>query len=318
MKKIKISIILPIYNSEKYLRKCLDSILGQSLKEIEVIAINDGSSDKSLDILNSYIDGRLSIINQKNLGVSYARNKGLEISTGKYIICLDSDDWIEKNYLYEIYKEAEKRQLDILISDYFLDIGEDSFYKEDIKQNELEIISGEKYIASFFKKNLQGFNVNKLFKRDIIEYNNISYDEKVTFMEDTLFLMKIAKKATRIGKINKAYYHYVQHADNTTKKIKIKHLESVEIVFDNLKIEFKNNKQILSLINEKEVNCLCWGIFNLKDKEKNSNIIEKFLKKLKSNKTNLIKEKKIIKKIIKLFPFKITIKLLKLLYNLKK
>lgn len=120
MNEIKISVIIPIYNSEKFLRQCLDSVLNQTLQDIEVICVNDGSIDKSSSILEEYaeMDKRIKVIDQKNQGLSEARNSGLKIARGRYISFLDSDDWIE-NDMYEcMYHKGLENDLDVVMCTY--------------------------------------------------------------------------------------------------------------------------------------------------------------------------------------------------------
>ena len=107
MNKVKISVIVPVYNVEKYLRKCLDSITSQNLKEVEIIVVNDCSPDGSLKIIQEYIkkDKRITLVNkEKNEGLASARNSGLEIAKGEYILHIDSDDWIEQDYFKDMYE----------------------------------------------------------------------------------------------------------------------------------------------------------------------------------------------------------------------
>ena len=113
--KCKISIIIPVYNAEKYLRKCLDSVINQTLKEIEIICINDGSTDLSLSILKKYAtcDNRIKIINQENQGVAIARNNGLKYATGEYIGYVDSDDYVSSIFFELLYNNAKKYNADI-------------------------------------------------------------------------------------------------------------------------------------------------------------------------------------------------------------
>ncbi|MDD4372210.1 MAG: glycosyltransferase family 2 protein [Anaerostipes sp.] len=118
---IKVSIIVPVYNGEKYLRECIDSILTQSLKEMEVVIVNDGSQDNSLEICKSYVgDDRIKIINQKNLGTSIARKNGIKAAQGKYCMFSDQDDFFCKKDAFEkLYDEMEKKQLSILQYSYY-------------------------------------------------------------------------------------------------------------------------------------------------------------------------------------------------------
>ena len=126
MKQIKISVIVPVYNTSKFLEKCLNSIIEQNFKDIEIIIINDCSTDNSLKIINGFIkiDSRIILINkEKNEGLSAARNSGIEIARGEYILHIDSDDWIEENYFKNIYENAINNQADMVISDYYLDFN---------------------------------------------------------------------------------------------------------------------------------------------------------------------------------------------------
>ncbi len=119
MNALKVSLIIPVYNTEKYLRQCLDSVISQTFKEFECICINDGSTDNSLPILQEYInkDIRFKLIDKKNEGVSVARNTGIQNATGKYIVFIDSDDWITKDYIEVLYNTIEKYDCDLVSSD---------------------------------------------------------------------------------------------------------------------------------------------------------------------------------------------------------
>lgn len=121
MSKIKVSVIIPAYNAEKYIKMTVESIINQTLKEIEVIIINDGSTDNTLSIINELEkkDDRIIIINNENKGVSYSRNIGIKKSRGEYLAFIDADDWIEKNYLKDTYNIAEKQELDIVLTDIY-------------------------------------------------------------------------------------------------------------------------------------------------------------------------------------------------------
>lgn len=119
---LKYSFIIPIYNIENYIRKCVDSILNQEYKNFEIILINDGSTDESLNICNNYaqIDKRVKVINQSNTGVNVARIKGIEAASGKYICCVDGDDFIEKDYLSIIENYTLEDNIDIICFNYYV------------------------------------------------------------------------------------------------------------------------------------------------------------------------------------------------------
>ena len=114
-----ISIVVPIYNAEKYLNKCLDSLINQTKKELEFILINDGSTDNSEKIITSYHDKRIKYFKNKNQGIGKTRNFGIEKATGKYLMFLDSDDYLAEETCELLYQKAEKRQADLIVFDYY-------------------------------------------------------------------------------------------------------------------------------------------------------------------------------------------------------
>lgn len=177
MEKIKISVIVPIYNTSLYLEKCLRSIMDQSLEEIEIICVNDGSIDNSLEILKeiSKEEKRIKIINQINQGVSKARNEAIRIAKGKYCLNIDSDDWIESKYLEDMYNTAESNDSDIVISDIFFDFKytpTKNYVLKDLNIKDNKIITGKEYIEIFIKDNFYGYTWNKLIKRELYIKNN--------------------------------------------------------------------------------------------------------------------------------------------------
>ena len=127
MESIKISVIIPVYNVEKYIRECVESVLNQTLKDIEIIAVNDGSRDNSIKIIEEYLsDARLRIINKENGGASFARNIGMKAARGEYIYFIDSDDFIEEDVLEILYRNSESEKMDIVCSCF-------SFYNDKTK-----------------------------------------------------------------------------------------------------------------------------------------------------------------------------------------
>ena len=231
-KGIKISIIIPIYNAEKYLKRCIESIINQSLKEIEIICVNDGSIDNSLEILKKFQekDKRIIIINKENGGASSARNAALRKAQGKYCLNIDSDDWIEERYLEDIYNRAQKEDLDITITDIifeYQDKNKDNYTITDLKIKNNEVITGKEYVKKFFIENSYGYTWNKLIKRELYIENNIYYDEKIFLLEDLEALMMLSYYATKIGKLNKAYYHYIQGENNGSQKVKVARLNDI-------------------------------------------------------------------------------------------
>ncbi len=218
----KVSVIIPVYNVEAYLRECLDSVINQTLKEIEIICVDDGSTDNSLEILKEYAkkDNRISVLTQENLHAGVARNAGLAVAGGEYLSFLDSDDFFELNMLEETYNKAKQDEADICIfGSYVYDDGK----KKDIKK--------VSYLEKFIKKspfNPKEFSKDiflisspnawtKLFKKDIVKENNVFFENYIT-CNDITFVSLMLTLAHRISLIN---YPYVHYRINTTKKTRL-------------------------------------------------------------------------------------------------
>ena len=249
MDKIKVSVIVPVYNVEKYIDKCLTSISNQTLKEIEIIVINDGSTDNTLELLlrKEKEDSRIKIINQSNKGLAKTRNIGLKYSKGKYIIHIDGDDWIENNYLEDMFKFAEKNNLDMVVTDYWeelLEINKKIYRKIDISP---EIINSSRFRELFYQRKINNSLWNKMIKREIIFKNGIYSLENVTIGEDLAVIIRLMYFLNKIGKINKAYYHYNRHSLSMTKQKKAKFLYSYLNIFDVLEVELIKLKKVIKL-----------------------------------------------------------------------
>lgn len=224
--KPKVSIIVPIYNVDKYLSRCLDSILNQSLKEIEIIAVNDGSTDKSYEILLDYqkSDPRLKVINKKNGGVSAARNTGLEQVSGEYIGFVDPDDWIDSYMYEELYKTAQVEEVDVVMCSYIREFGSHSKKKqfhmpEQVKFTGFEV--HEKVVRKLIGPlgeeignpellDAWGTVWSKLYKASLIRENHIKFTDlhEIGTNEDSLFNIEALYKAQSFVYVNKHFYHY--------------------------------------------------------------------------------------------------------------
>lgn len=204
-----ISVIIPIYNAEKYLHRCISSTLAARTDSIEIILINDGSTDNSFEIINQYAakDSRIIAIHQSNSGVSKARNTGIENSSGKWIYFLDSDDWIEPDYLLNFIKNVEG--FDLVIQGFTKDY-ENTSEKKDItfhpKQNlqNYEVIE----MLQHRKDAHNGYLWHRLFKRSIIEENHIRFTEGCNFAEDGLFFLQYMKFVGKTNVLNTLGHHY--------------------------------------------------------------------------------------------------------------
>lgn len=212
---IKVSIVVPVYNVEKYLKESLDSAVNQSLKDIEIIAVNDGSTDNSSEILKVYEEkySNFKVINQENKGLSGARNTGIVECKGEYIYFLDSDDYIDLNSMEYCYKEAKKDNLDILTFDAetFLDeqsniaeINKEGFYRENLIES--KTMSGEEfYIYSNRKGAYRAPVWLNFYKREFIEKNNLIFYEGIVH-EDEIHTSKSFILAKKIKYIPKRFF----------------------------------------------------------------------------------------------------------------
>lgn len=205
-----ISVIIPVYNVERYLKRCLDSVTNQTYKNLEIILINDGSTDSSGSICNEYAkkDNRIITIHKKNGGVSSARNKGIEIAKGEYIGFIDSDDYVESNMYQELYNEAIRSDADIVMTNYT--VKTEKYEKKHFINKERDVLSKEEFYDKLLDNYFQGYLTTKLFNRRIIFATNkiILLNEKVHIYEDLLFLVNVAKNGSKFVFINRYLYNY--------------------------------------------------------------------------------------------------------------
>lgn len=239
MNSIKVSIILPVYNMEKYLNRCLNSILNQTFSDFEVIIINDGSIDNSLKICNKYAfnDKRIRVITIKNAGLSNARNLGIDKAKGEYIIFCDSDDWIEKDAIEILVNGIELKNCDMAISGYKMDFTYEEFKSISIKGKNKLYKSKDEFMKeySFFRGNyLFGFVWNKIFRTSIIKKNKILFEKNV-FCEDLYFIFKFIPKCKRINSINAELYHYMHQSNSTLSKNKKDEFKVMNDIYDRTK-----------------------------------------------------------------------------------
>lgn len=187
----KISVIVPVYNVEEYIEECLESIINQTLEDIEIIIVNDGTEDNSMKKIEKFLsDERIIVINKKNGGLSSARNLGIKLAEGEYISFVDSDDFIERTMLEDLYCASNNH--DIIFSDF---IFYDEKSKKEIK-NEREILFSENKGSCFY---LYGSTVvwNKIYKREFLLKNNLFFKEGIIY-EDELFTFKSSFLAEKI------------------------------------------------------------------------------------------------------------------------
>lgn len=219
-RKIKVSVIIPVYNVEEYIEKTLITVVNQTLEEIEIIVINDGSKDNSLSIVKKIMqkDSRIILIDKENEGVSKARNLGIKISKGEYIIFIDGDDWIEENYLEDTYKRAKEDNYDMVLTDMFIDYFRTGKRKYREQAGKNKSYMGKKYLDFYYSGEIVRGLCNKLIKREIFIKNNLFFLENVPSGEDMNVTIKLGYLVKKVAKINKAYYHYIQYPQSVTKQ----------------------------------------------------------------------------------------------------
>lgn len=220
---VKISVIIPVYNVEKYICRCLDSIINQTLREIEIIVVNDGSTDRSRMILEKYkeIDERIILINKENGGQSSARNEGMKIAKGKYIGFIDSDDWASLD-MYEKLYEAMEEDIDLAVCGRELFNGAyEKIGEVKIKDQIIEIKKIEDYIVDSFLYRQTVLCCNKLYKKSVLRENNIFFEDvdKVG-SEDALFNYCYILNIKKVREISEGIYNGYEREGSTTRKYK--------------------------------------------------------------------------------------------------
>ena len=222
MPRPTISIIVPVYNTESFLPKCLDSILLQSFTDWELILINDGSKDRSPDICKEYEkkDPRIHYLTKSNSGVSDTRNEGLEEAKGTYITFVDSDDYLEKDFLKMLFEASQEGNIEIVGGGLTLQYPDDKMVKAQLTQNKVEYMSGKEALcfACDMKRPIVGFVAGRLISRQVIENNNIRFDINITMNEDSLFNYQCYIKCKQIAIIEACNYIYRIHDNSSTEK----------------------------------------------------------------------------------------------------
>ncbi len=217
-----ISIIVPVYNAEKYLNRCIESVLNQTYQNIELILINDGSTDNSLNICLEYAntDNRIVVVNQENLGVAVARNKGIDEATGEYIMFLDSDDWYDANYVLYLYQSIIKADLSIGSLLKVFDNGETSY----IRINEIDV-------NRFCWPILEGLYISCyrcIFKTEIIKQNYIKFTPNCRTGEDQEFTFKYMIHTKNITFNDDAVYNYYINQNSVMQQLDYRHFDAVD------------------------------------------------------------------------------------------
>ena len=223
---IKVSVVIPIYNAAEYLRAALDSVISQTLGDIEIICVDDGSTDRSLELIKNYqkSDDRIRIITENNAGPSIARNKGLSRARGEYVVFLDADDFYEPTLLEKTYSRAKEDELDIVITKFDIYNERSAKFEGNISSDHSELFDKNRTLsASTFPDHIfqctSGYVWNKLYRRAFIVDNQLSFDPEVRVFEDTCFVMSSLAVAGSIGKVQEVLMHHRVYSEQTKKKL---------------------------------------------------------------------------------------------------
>ena len=275
----KISIIVPVYKAEKYLNRCVDSILAQTFTDFELLLIDDGSPDRSGEICDEYAkkDSRIRVIHKENCGVSSARQRGLDESIGEYTIYADPDDWVEPTMLEELYNKAKEEDADMVICDFIYEYKTGSF----ICKQHIDNCDAESILKKMFSQQLHGSCCNKLIRRECYCKYNVSFPKDIIRWEDLYVICSLLMQPIRVTYLPKAFYHYDQIVNNNSivRKVTKQGLDSqiqfiehfreigcsLELLYPSMRAtkelaycsDILETKQIISLfseINEKYIN----------------------------------------------------------------
>lgn len=210
---MKISIIVPVYKAEAYLHKCLDSLRSQTLKDFEIILVDDGSPDSSGKLCDEYAswDSRIQVIHRQNGGVSVARQTGLDAAHGEYVIHADPDDWAEPTMLEELYAKAKEADADMVICDFYTNEGSSQQYRKQ-QPSSLNHLT----VMSEMFQYIHGSCCNKLIKRSCLKRFDIRFTSWLSFCEDLAFNTYLLKFDIKIAYLPKAFYHYTQNVNNNS------------------------------------------------------------------------------------------------------
>lgn len=203
----KVSVIVPVYNVEKYLKRCLDSLINQTLSDIDIICINDGSKDSSLQILEQYAqkDSRIVLYNQENSGLSVARNTGLEHASGEYIGFVDSDDWVDLDFYEKLYNSAKNNNADIAVADFIREHPNKKPKRLKLKEEKIYTTPEDKFMIC--KVHREGCVWNKIYRTEFIKSINLKFVPKM-YYEDRDFTIRSLYFSKKLVTTPNTYYRY--------------------------------------------------------------------------------------------------------------
>ena len=269
---IKVSVVMPIYNAFDYLRPALDGVIHQTLTDIELICIDDGSTDNSLAVLKEYqkVDERVRIITENNAGPSIARNKGFVRARGKYVIFLDADDFYEDTLLEKLYNMAENDSLDIAVCKFDIYNNRKATFEDNIRSDHGEIFNDNAIVSKNDYPDVilsctTGYVWNKLFRREFLIEKELAFDEELRVFEDTHFVVNALSLADKIGKCHERLIHHRVYSNQPRNKLFKKYYSQVPVVYAKIK-EFLRSHGMYIPLSQSFLNLStsrCYKIYNL-------------------------------------------------------
>ncbi len=252
--EILVSVIVPIYNAYDYLSAALNSILDQTLREIEVICIDDGSTDRSIDIIKKYreADSRVRIVTENNAGVSTARNKGIARMRGKYVIFLDADDFYEPTLLEKLYNLAESQNLDIALSKFDIYNNKTEKFSAPTDENHGDIyahgaVVSKNEFPNYIFESTTGYVWNKLFRSSMIKEKELTFAPELYIFEDVHFVCSTLAFADRIAKVDEVLIHHRVYSEQSRAKLFKKYYNMVPDVYLKIKEFLMKNGSYIPL-----------------------------------------------------------------------
>ena len=269
---IKITVVMPIYNASDYLKPAIDSVLNQTLSDIELICVDDGSTDNSLSILKEYqnTDDRIRILTENNAGPSVARNKGLAKARGKYVIFLDADDFFDYTLLEKLYALSEEKSLDIAICKFDIYNNRKAKFEDNIRSDHGEIFEESDVVSKNDYPDVilsctTGYVWNKLYRREFLVEKELVFDVELRVFEDTHFVVTALSLADKVGKCKERLIHHRVYTNQPRNKLFKKYYGQVPVVYTNIK-EFLRAHGMYTPLSQSFLNLSasrCYKIYNL-------------------------------------------------------
>lgn len=269
---VKVSVVMPIYNAVEYLTEAIDCVLGQTLREIELICVDDGSTDGSFELIKEKQteDKRIRIVTENNAGPSVARNKGLARARGEYVAFLDADDFLEPTFLERLYSLSIKKKLDIAVAKYDLYNNATGKFAPAIESEHGELLDGGRVISKSdhpdrIFQSMTCYVWNKLFKRTFLLEKNIQFHPELYVFEDVCFVCATLSLAERVGKENRVLVHHRIYSEQSRAKLFRKYYAQVPVVYERL-LEFLKSDGMYLPLKRSYLNLSasrCYKIYNL-------------------------------------------------------